>query len=293
MFTLSLLTPETGPQFASLTFGSFRQLLHAPSNGAVLALGASKGNEPVGLALAHLDASTASAELLSLFVAKDSRREGIGRALLARLDAELKAAGIRSVQAVYTNGKPSTPALEALLADAGWSEPIVRQHFFRADLAQLQSAPWIQEMRTPKGYEIFPWTELKAHEEAELLRSQAEDPWFPELLSPFQDAELFEAAGSVGLRHQGRVVGWMIAHRIAPSLLRYSHLYVAKEHQSFGRGVALVAHAVRGVRPAGTWEAICSVPQEFPTWLKFVKRRIAPYTKSRYASLGTEKHLLS
>lgn len=292
MITLSLLTPETGPQFAPLTFGSFRHLLHAPPNGEVLALGACLGQKPVGLALAHLDAPSASAELLSLFVAPESRRQGVGRALLARLDAELAAAGIRSVQAVYTNGKASTPALEALLAGAGWAEPIVRQHFFRADLAQLQSAPWIQEMRTPRGYEIFPWAELTAREEAELLRTQAEVPWFPDLLSPFQDAELFEAAGSMGLRHQGRVVGWMIAHRIAPNLLRYSHLFVAKEHQSFGRGVALVAHAVRGVQPASSWEAICSVPREFPTWFKFVQRRIAPYTKSRYASLGTEKALL-
>ncbi|MNR92020.1 Acetyltransferase (GNAT) family protein [compost metagenome] len=292
MITLSLLTPDTAHAFEHLTFASFRPLLSEASNGQVVALGATRRERPVGLALALKDPSTDSAELLSLFVAQGERRQGVGRALLARLEAELTAARLRSVQAVYTNGKASTPALESLLSGAGWSEPVVRQHFFRADLARLQAAPWIQETRAPKGYEIFPWTELSARDEADLRRAQQEEPWFPELLSPFQDADLFEAAGSVGLRHQGRVVGWMIAHRIAPNLLRYSHLFVAKEHQSFGRGVALVAAAVRGVQPAGSWEAICSVPREFPTWLKFVRRRIAPYTKSSYASLGIEKQLL-
>lgn len=109
------------PHFASFTFPAYFQQWQARV--PMTAVGAYAGDTPVGLALALRPADN-QAEALSLFVAPAFRGQGLATTLLGALEGALLAEGARVVTCTYTTGTPSTPAVERVLARAGWAPPV-------------------------------------------------------------------------------------------------------------------------------------------------------------------------
>ena len=110
---------------------------------------------------------------------------------------------------------------------------------------RIENAPWPTEIIWPDGFEVFPWVDLTPADEEDMRRRQEEeDGWYPEYLKPFQVERLLEPANSVGLRHEGQVVGWMITHRTAPDTVQYTSLFLDRKVRGQGLALPLVAEAV-------------------------------------------------
>jgi GNAT superfamily N-acetyltransferase len=138
----------------------------------------------------------------------------------------------------------------------------------------------------PAGYEVFPWSELAAAERREVIERQQRAEWFPPALSPFQMEERLEPALSLGLRHAGRVVGWLIAHRVGDDLVQCTSLFVEAGHRRAGRGVALLAAGVERFLASGIPRAIFMVDVANPAMLRFFERRLRPHLAAEAELLG-------
>src|SRR5262249_62225796 len=112
--------------------------------------------------------------------------------------------------------------VEGWLAKGGWGPPVRRMLFLHGRVEDCLESPWAKAYRLQAGDVIFDWAELTAAEREAILRQQAESPWYPEGLTPFQEEAIINAATSVGVRRRGEVVAWMITHRIAPDTVRYT-----------------------------------------------------------------------
>ena len=95
---IGLLQPEHTGRYADLTFPSYRAALHSAES--IIAVSASVGGAAAGLGLARIDG-----DVLSIAVRDAHRRQGIGRALLARLEEELSAAGAACRDVYLHDGK--------------------------------------------------------------------------------------------------------------------------------------------------------------------------------------------
>lgn len=307
MTEIAPLEPAQAAACAAMTFPVYRHLLQLapaprhPEQGderAVqpVAFVARRDGQAIGLVLGEQPLARAEdepgPELLSLFVAPPTRRQGVATALLERLETELRARGESELKAVYMGGRPGNAALERVLAKRGWSAPRVRTVTLRFTPRGARNTPWYGRVTLSDRYQIFPWSELTAEERAEIRRSQAERPWIPPGLEPWMhDRHSFDAVSSVGLRYEGRVVGWVINHRVSPGTVRFTCSYMRKDLGRRGRILPLYTAALQRLEETGCEECLFITPMEFPTMVDFVKDRCAPWEGVLSETYGVSKDL--
>lgn len=278
---IASLSPSQRKKFEQLTDPIHHPLLQSPSP-STIAIGAILDEDPIGLALSttiHLK----TADLLSLYVIEQYRNKKIGTQLLSLLEQELKQQNYLQIITAYPGEDETTPYFQNILVKAGWSPPVIHllQCYFNAfDLKQLIHAPHLTN-----DFSTFPWKELTAEEESELRHQEAQ--WvFPTTISPFNDEYPIDSM-SLGLRHQGKVVGWVILQRFDPDTIRYTALYIQNAYKLRGYAIRLLADAVQthinSKIPWGLFEVNPS--QVESNWMRFVYRKLVPMAH-------TVKHIL-
>ena len=237
-----------------------------------------------------------SAEVVSLAVRSNLRRRGLGKLLLQALEGDLARRGVENVDLVFRDSWTDAPALRRLLAARGWSTPKTQVLLAAADRTFMEQ-PWLEERPLPEGYEIFPWKELTSEERRDIVRRQQREEWYPETLSPFQMEDRIAEDVAVGLRHRGRVVGWLITHRVADEVIQYTSLFVAPGEggsgplAKLGKGLPLIAAAARRQLASGVPRAIFMVQVENRAMRRLLDRRLAPHLAERAELLRAGKRL--
>lgn len=282
-------TSDTGVP-GHLTFPSYRSLF-ASSDPSVVALAAISVGDGTPLGAILLTLAEEEARVLSLAVAPDARREGIGRALLSQALATAEERGALRAGIVYTTKLKTFAALEAFLTARGWSQPQRRMIFGSSDPRTVWRQDWVQRLlaKPPRGAEPFPWTELTAAERRQIAADLAEG-LVPEEVSPFWDEDNIVWPMTQGLRRGGRVVGWLICHVVpqSPGTIRYSRSFASLLPDSRGNGPWLIAHALdRHVTgslledyPTGLFDVVCD---NKPMMAVFAKR-LEPFLQVTYES---------
>lgn len=272
--------------YQGLTFPLFRPLLQAiKPEGSIVAIAANSDSEqPIGLALAQILPDGKSAEVISIVVEPSYRSQGIGTALLTRLEEELTLRGCTSAKLDYTTGKPTTPAWERLLAKCNWTPAVLRYLVCKSDTQQILNAPFLhKEYRLPSSFTIFPWAEITPLERVALQQQQETQPWIEPFHIPFQhETPDLEPLNSLGLRYKGQVVGWVITHRIAADTIRYTSMFVKQDLQKMARGIALVIKAIQlqveaVSSGANIPKAIWIVNHTNTGMVSFIKKHMEPY----------------
>jgi ribosomal protein S18 acetylase RimI-like enzyme len=287
-----LLESATLPGYEQLTFPLFRpRLRDTGRRDGLVAVGAAGLTGPTGLALAELPPGAEAAELLSVYVRPGLRRLGLGTALLSRLEDELSARRCKAIHGTYTTSLPELAAVERLLAKDGWAPPVRRMLFLHGRVADCLDSPWVKAYRLRAGDEVFSWAGLTAADRAAMLRRQAESPWYPQSLSPFQDEAIIDGATSVGVRRRGEVVAWQVTHRIAPDLVRYTAAWARSELQPRGYSVVAMAEAFRRQVQAGIPKFVLGVRADNAPMLRIFERKMIPYAASVSESRGSFKGL--
>lgn len=249
---------------------------------SVIAIGATFQGKPIGIALATNATHLRTTEVLHLFVQPEHRNKHVGRELLAKVQEEARKERANIFSLVYSLGEPTTPALEKVIAANHWKG--VRPFMLRCwyDVIAFD-IPWVMQntFQYPPGYEEFSWNQL-TNDEKEELKHRELQRHFRSFISPHRDEALLEPLNSLGLRYQGKIVGWMLTHRIAPDTIRYSSIYVDRHLKHHGLiMVKLLVDSIhlhlsdRIHQP----KALLEIPllQVSSAWKHFIERRLLPY----------------
>lgn len=281
MFDLSPLTASAAADYTPLTFPRYRALpATVDEDPGVIGIRAACGGELAGLALAYTPPGAGTGRVLSLVVTPGHRGQGLGTALMERLEGALREGGCKQVRTKYTCDSPSTPAFERVLQKRGWEPPALDHVVCRVERRDAERFPWLNAP-LPDGFTAFPWAGLSEAERQAIRDEQAERPWYPEALSPFAEPEIFEPSTSLGLRRGGRAAGWMITHRIAPDTVRYSSLFVRKECRGGAAAFPLLAMAIRRQMADPTQcRGLFLVHAENARMARLMRRHLAPYAAS-------------
>lgn len=301
---LMTLRPAEAPLFAAMTFPAYRHLLslepavrHPNENEPRLiqpfAIGALSGGRPAGLAIGELPSDGAQPpELLSLFVDPDCRRGGIGTALVGAVEQEVARLGHAEIATVYMTGKPGILHLERILAVRGWEEPQTRMVSVRFTMEVLQAAPWLSRYRLGPEYEIFSWCDLRGEEREELIDSQQKLHWIAHDLQPWDyEKSGYDEATSVGVRYKGKVVGWVINHRLSEDTLRYTCSFIHKSLGRLGRILPLYGESFRRTIRAGYRQGMFVTPLYHRGMAAFARKWFAPWSYFVGETKGSRKVL--
>jgi hypothetical protein len=180
---------------------------------------------PCGLALAQLDGTEAT--LLSVSVIPEQRQQGFATRLLQSLEVRLRELGATTLTGTYPLGKPTTPAVERLLSRAGWGEAKPRMGLFTMGPAVppgFLDLVWVKDTPFPDGYTVRTWGVLTPAER-HAISTQVKAEQHPPFTDPFACTDEIDPRYSLILEHDGRVVGWLIVHRVSPTTVRVAILY--------------------------------------------------------------------
>ena len=296
------LRPKDALLFRNMTFPAYRHLLdldpavrhldEGPQRMIEpLAVGAWRDQQPIGLVLAERPSEEpAPAELLSLFVNPESRRQGVASALLAAVEAAARDDGRPRLRAVYMTGKQGAAIFEHMIAGRGWTPPVSRMITLKATVEQARSMPWFQTYRLRAGFEIMPWRALTETDRADLRATQEAEGWIPEDLEPWRfDQRGYDGASSVAAKLDGKVVGWVINHRINPQTIRFTCSFMHPDLAKRGRIVPLYSESIRRLEDTPVERCIFTTPMHFPAMVQFVMKRIAPWATAVTETRGASK----
>lgn len=301
---LRLLDAGSAPACAGMTFPAYRHLLalrpvaRHPEQGDTriiqpVGIVAILGGRAVGLALAEtpIDES-GTPELLSLFVVEPLRGTGIGTALVARLESELAALGFDLVQAVYMTGRASIAAVERILAKREWDTPAMRTLTVRFTPDEARTTEWYGRVRLPRGAEIVAWTEVTPEERQAIAETNAASPWIAEGLEPWaHDARGFDEVSSLGLRHRGAVVGWVINHRLPDGTTRFTCSFMRGDLARRAAILPLYTESIERVRASGGAWCMFITPVKYAEMIDFLRTRCASWVSFVGETRGVSKRL--
>lgn len=261
---ISWLTPEQGPCYAALTTASLAPLL---SRIAVPKDPAIQGGSPLhaaGVTFAAMPAAllvvrsvlAVELEVISLVVARPLRQLGMARALMDWLRVEAQRLGWKGLVLRFPLDHPCTPAMQRLtnLCD-GWhhSKGLRLVHFDQAGALALKTRlePVARRFQRSMRYALLPWRSLTPGHRRALQAMIDQSPvWSrPSLTLPGEDAsgrvlQQRDAALSQLLLEAGKPVGWLVVHRVGPSLLRVNQWWVLPKLQGHGGALYLVERAL-------------------------------------------------
>jgi uncharacterized protein (TIGR03032 family) len=283
------LTPDNAIAYEAFTFPSLQKRWQThPQRGELFGISATIDSQMIGMVIAEIlpaseTISSTSAEILSLFVVPAHRHQGIGTLLVAYLENHLVKQGCTQVGIAYQSSEITTLALEPLLQKCGWLAPQTTFFLGQTVTEKIARAPWLQKYPLPEKFEIFPWSELTAEEKQSILARKE----YPEMLSPFKDEARIEPLNSLGLRYQNEIVGWIVTHRVAEDTIRYSTLFILPKFQRMGRGISLLASAIKRQVSSFVPQYKFAVSRENAPMLQFVRRHLRSYltycSESRYS----------
>lgn len=248
------------------------------SDTVIIAIGALDNSQPVGIALASCYRYSHHVKLHHIFVQPAYRGKHLGHQLLDRLQLEAKNEGGRYYTFEYKIETPETPALEKVLTDCGWNtgKPFIIECRYNS---YTFDPPWIHtHYKFPDSMQVFPWVKLSDRERQQILYD-ARRGVIPIAVSPFLEEELIEPLNSLGLRSQGRVIGWVITHRTDPDTILYRSLYVERSFHFLGPGGKLLIDSMLIQKKHPIKWAVFELPltQVRPAWIQFVQKRLVPY----------------
>lgn len=295
-YNFSLLTRDQAASFERMTYPLYKNCLYRVSTdekSPFIALGCRSNETPVGLALVQLFYNSHEGRLLSVFTDSAHRGKGIAAALIMRVEEKLKSTGINRFSVVYERGIKSYQQLESALKKCGFPKGDVNAYIGRSHTRLMRQSKWLRRDWPLTNFSLFPWKDISKDEVRKIKEQQKNSPWYPEILSPFNDPDIFEPITSVGLRNEKEVVGWSMTHRIAADTIRYTSLFVREEFQQYGLSIPLLADSIRRHEEFGEKIGIFKytfiVYPDNENMLRFVKKRLGPYLDSLNESMKCVK----
>lgn len=298
-YTGRMRAGDVAQRFSSLLPKRFIRRLRVGAVDAstpLIGVAATLGEQPIGIAAAAASTDADVATLHALKVLASHRGQGLGTELLERLEYLAEEAGAEVLQGSFRSSISSLAALERVLEKREWEPPKVKRYLYRGERSAVPDL-FVQRLaRNPAKGTLFKWEDLTDEERCNLqarLDPSADRP-IPTALNPFQMQSRVEPSCSVGLRHEGRVAGWMITHRLSPDVLQYTCLYVEPEVRGPGVGPRLLAetirrHAKRTEIPRFIW----MVDVDKTRMHRFLDRRLGEVIDDRDKQLLAGKRLSS
>lgn len=260
---------DLSPEFESLLRKGTLSEIAPVDPKCLFALGAWEDDHPVGIATAFVQPHYKLAELKSL-------SENVSKPLLEEMERELSKQEIRMLAATY----PARSPIHPLLQSYKWEGPrlVMVSCYF---ISHLFTPSWhLRAYRMPKGFAYFPWQEL-TEEDRETIKALWEKGDLSADVYPFYEETAFEP-NSLGLRYDGKIVGWSLAESKTPQSLWYSKLYIDPAFRTSGIAIQLLSASIQRhdhVRFPNVYFWL-NLVQSSLRWLRFVKKRLIPYANS-------------
>lgn len=256
-----------------------KQDLLDPSNENLLAVCATVEKVPVGLVIGERKTKE-ELEIKSMFVAEGHHKINLLTRMLKFLEEQFASLHGQYIRAFYPNTPSFAEEWEGVFTKAKWiGRRLAVVECYYGDGSKFHPSWYKKEYELPPDFEIFPWKDLK-QEERVAIEKAYERKEIPDEVYPFAAGGVYEPMNSLGLRYHDKVIGWLITRQVDPNTICYYSIYTEYEYHNRGFIIQLLIHALKLQQQSSFNQAIFRVNIiQLPNlkWLRFVRKRLAPY----------------
>jgi GNAT superfamily N-acetyltransferase len=291
-YKIAALAPDRSGYYRHLTFprlGSRLEDLGSPW----LLVSASRGDEPVGLAVAHHAEVSAEIMLQSIFVAPSYRRRGIARALLQAVEDRARERKVVRLHSRFLPTMKMADAFVQLIGGAQWSRPKIVSLNLAGEagpMARIGSEwPGVKTwLDNPGTFSFGTWRPLVGPDQDALGRLRAQAAY-----RYYLDFDAFESTidpvCSLQIRRAGELVGWIAATPYQGPIVKRHGDRVGRWYRSayidetLWRSAGLIAgycHAFSRQGAAYGNDSIATYFTDFPSQMALTRRRFKPIALS-------------
>lgn len=194
----------------------------------------------VGMALVEDSGYKSRWQLKWVFVPPKYRRIGIAKAMLNKLEDEAVKKGAKMLFTVLQQNASNIDPIQSLLEDSGYEPPKPAFTVYRSLCREIcDNIYWIKEYPVKELYEsdtvrqgefeLFKWNLLN-EEDVRYLNSGVERE-FPYWVCPLGRDEHIRKDISIGIRHFGRLIGWVVTEHNGEDELYFRASFIKEEYR--------------------------------------------------------------
>ena len=236
-------------------------------------------NDPDPISLIAIDnfPILMKAHLQSIYTAPKNRAKGYASRLYFHVEELLKQDNINLITCNYPEEEVDTKEANPFFHKIGFSKakPLVTRYF--VDIQEFRPSWFNTTPIIPEGYEIAPFSLTK--EESNDLKIMLRQGTVSIEVNPLEDLPC-EPANSLSLRHEGKLVGWMVTKRIDANSIRYTSFYIDRDLRGTGLASTLLSRSIQLQQDTSIPIAIFEINNvRSPTpWKKFILNRLEPFS---------------
>lgn len=245
---------------------------------------------PVGLILSSFDPSGKTVRIHSLLVHPDHRKKGIAQHLFRELEQATSNLGATKISGYFRSHWKSGPALVSILKKRGWSEPKEDLIIVKGEAEKVLKLFMVRELALPPDYSFVTYDALTSADRV-YISDRGREGWYLDYLNPFVHEKTILAPASIFMRHQGKVIGWVISHLIAPDLNEFTALFVDPDHRPYKQAHLLMRKAIFEQRDHGVPNFLITSKSDNYVMSRFLLRHAAETEVFLTKSMYSEKDL--
>lgn len=233
--------------------------------------------EPVSLiAIDHFPILMKSI-LQSIYTLPEKRCRGFASQLYLHLEERLRQDNINLVTCNYPEEEVNPEEANPFFQKIGFSKakPLVTRYF--VDIQEFHPSWFKTTPDIPKGFEITPFS--LNQEEKNDLKIMVRQGTVSIEVNPLEDLP-FEPINSLALRHNGKLVGWMVTKRSEKNCIVYTSFYIDRDLRGTGLASTLLSRSIQLQQETNIPVALFEINNvRSPTpWKKFILNRLEPFS---------------
>lgn len=280
MYYIEQINESMIKDIEKLTYTEFRPLLKkAGSDLPIFAFGAFiYPAQPIGLILGEV-LKNGTMLVHTIFIKPKYRRLGAATALFKEIEQTAVAKNCSGISIAFIDDNPYNEPFGKLLEKCDWQMPAETvMLLYKLDMEGLleEDAPLFTLMELPAAFTVSSWQELSEQEYEEIKKGKG--IWYPELTSPFLEAERIDPFNSVFLRDENAaIIGWTITHRLDAETILYRNIFVKDEYRSMGYAMILMGNAIWRQYDRGIYKLMFCVHVKNKNMNRIVSRFMRPF----------------
>ncbi|MBK8501386.1 MAG: GNAT family N-acetyltransferase [Saprospiraceae bacterium] len=235
------------PQFLFPDLSKKKDRIQKVMTGVVATL----NKKPVGLLLSTDDDTGNNYRIHSFLVHPEFRNKGLGNALVEQLEDYLVKKGTAQLDLYYRSHWKSGSFLEQILKRRGWDDPKEDLIIVRGDAAKVNILFMHDRLVLPDEYAIERFRDISANDRDYIKKKKSNENWYLDYLDPFVQENTICESASLVLRKNGRIMGWVISHLIAPDLNEVTALFIDAGNRPYKLAHLLMREAITRQQAAG------------------------------------------
>lgn len=240
-----------------------------------IALGARSEDSFIGIILAKKNLKISIIEIVYLAVSDWNKNTGVEEMLIYALEDRVKKEKFHFINFDYLDNNDSEylKYIDGILRKNNWSSLQSKNYIYITRGFKVEDQYWFGRfMKNNQSLSIFQWGLLSEDDRQKL--KEEEGNGYPKKLSPFINEDQTDLKNSIGVKADGRVVGWFLTQEVSPTMVFIKSVYLKEGYRSIANIKQLMSTGImQTIYQNKSKYVMFSIEESNKQMLNFVERK--------------------